>query len=51
MTKKYIIFVLISRHGSTAHIFSINESAPIRNLTLYSIVVVDNHQLAQIIES
>ena len=30
---------------------SINESAPIRNLTLFGIVAVDNHQLAQIIES
>ena len=28
---------------------SIYESAPIRNLTLFSIVAVDNHQLAQII--
>jgi hypothetical protein len=34
------------------HIFiSINESALIRNLTLFSIVAVDNHQVAQIIES
>ena len=30
---------------------SINKSAPIRNLTLFSIVAVDNHQRAQIIES
>ena len=30
---------------------SINESALIRNLTLFSIFAVDNHQLAQIIES
>ena len=30
---------------------SINERAPIRNLTLFSIAAVDNHQLAQIIES
>ena len=29
---------------------SINKSALIRNLTLFSIVAVDNHQLAQIIE-
>ena len=28
---------------------SINESALIRNLTLFSIIAVDNHQLAQII--
>jgi hypothetical protein len=34
------------------HIFiSINESALIRNLNLFSIVAVDNYQLAQIIES
>ena len=34
------------------HIFiSINEIAPVRNLTLFIIVAVDNHQLAQIIES
>jgi hypothetical protein len=34
------------------HIFiSINESALIRNLTLFSIISVDNYQLAQIIES
>jgi len=34
------------------HIFiSINESALIRNHTLFSIVAVDNHQLVQIIES
>jgi hypothetical protein len=30
---------------------SINKSAPIRNLTLFSIVAVENQQLAQIIES
>ena len=30
---------------------SIYESAPIINLTLFSIVAVDNHQLAQIIKS
>ena len=30
---------------------SINKSAPIINLTLFSIVAVDNHQLAQIIKS
>ena len=30
---------------------STNESGPIRNLTLFSIVAVDNHQPAQIIES
>ena len=30
---------------------SINESALIRNLTLFSIVSVDNHHLAQFIES
>ena len=30
---------------------SINESAHIRNCTLFDIVAVDNHQLAQIIES
>ena len=28
---------------------SINESEPIKNLTLFNIVAVDNHQLAQII--
>jgi hypothetical protein len=34
------------------HIFiSINESALIRNLTLFSIFAVDKHQLAQIIDS
>jgi hypothetical protein len=34
------------------HIFiPVYESAPIRNLTLLSIVAVDNHQLEQIIES
>ena len=34
------------------HIFiSIKESAPIRNLSLFSIVAVANHQLAHIIES
>ena len=30
---------------------SINEIAPIRNLTLFSIVALNSHQLAQIIES
>jgi hypothetical protein len=30
---------------------SINETAPIRNLTLFSIVPVDNRQVEQIIES
>ena len=30
---------------------STNETAPIRNITLFSIVAVDNHQLAQVIES
>ena len=45
------IFVLI--HGmAVQHILiSINESALIYNLTLFSIIAVDNHQLAQIIES
>ena len=40
-------------HGmAVQHIFiSINESALVRNLTLFSIVAVDNHQLAQIIAS
>ena len=30
-------------------LISINESALIRNLAIFSIVAVDNHQLAQII--
>jgi hypothetical protein len=30
---------------------SINESALLRNPTLFSTVTVDNHQLAQMIES
>jgi hypothetical protein len=34
------------------HIFiSINESTLIRNLILFSIIAIDNFQLAQIIES
>ena len=34
------------------HLFiSIDKSAPIRNLTFFSIVAVNNHQLAQIIEN
>ena len=50
MTYKLYFFVFISRHGSTTHI-SINESALVRDLTLFSIIAVDNHHLAQIIES
>ena len=40
-------------HGmAVQHIFiSINESALVRNLTLFSIVAVDNYQLARIIKS
>ena len=44
-------FVLISRHGSAAHIYFYQRKCTLRNLNLFSIVAVDNHQLAQIIES
>jgi len=51
MTLKDSFFVLISRHAVQHTFISINESAHIRNRTLFSIVAVDNHQLAQIVES
>ena len=58
--KNYLKFLKISKNDIT---FCVNftawqyntfisiENAPIRNLTLFSIVAVDNHQLVQIIKS
>ena len=44
-------FMLISRIGVQHMFIYINESAQIRNLTLFSIVAVDSHHLVKIIES
>jgi hypothetical protein len=45
------IFVLILQQGSKGHIYFYQRKCIIRNRTLFFIVAVDNHQLAQIIES